>query len=55
MKEFYASEYRKGILQEIQNPENKFKSLTEETGLRILDGVYILIEMLRKDKLNGAQ
>lgn len=55
MGEFYSADKRKEILKEMSMPENNFKGMSEKTGLKILDGIYILIEMLRKDELNGAE
>lgn len=48
MGEFYSADKRKEILKEMSMPENNFKGMSEKTGLKILDGIYILIEMLRK-------
>ena len=36
----------KKIRKQIQFPENQLRGITESTGLRILDALYILIAML---------
>lgn len=41
-------EVRKEIRKRIQQPENRFRGITEETGLRILDGIYIIAELLQQ-------
>ena len=56
MSEFYSSEKRKEIVERMSMPENEHRAMTEATGLKILDGIYTLIEvLLRKDKPNGAE
>lgn len=56
MSEFYSSEKRKEIIDRMSMPENERRAMTEATGLKILDGIYTLIEvLLRKDKPNGAE
>lgn len=45
----------KEIRKQIQQPENQLRSITEATGLRILDGIYILIGMLHQQKADGAE
>ena len=42
------------IRKQIQQPENQLRGITESTGLRILDALYILIEMLHRQDANGA-
>lgn len=45
----------KEIRKQIQQPENQLRPITESTGLRILDGIYILIGMLHQQKTDGAE
>lgn len=49
MEQFYSKESRRKMLDQIAEPHNSFRGITEATGLRILDGIYILIEMLHRD------
>lgn len=44
----------KKIRKQIQFPENQLRGITESTGLRILDALYILIAMLHQRETNGA-
>lgn len=45
----------KEIRKQIQQPENQLRPITEATGLRILDGIYILIGVLHQQKADGAE
>lgn len=51
------SEYegiKRKIRKQIAQPENQFRGITEATGLRILDGVYLIAELLQQQNSDGA-
>ena len=41
-------EVKKTIREKINCPENNMRVITEATGLRILDGIYMIVELLRQ-------
>ena len=41
-------EVKKTIREKINCPENNMRGITEATGLRILDGIYMIVELLRQ-------
>ena len=49
------AEAKEEALQKIEDPINHFKGITEETGFRILYGIYILMELLHQNNSNGAE
>ena len=46
VEDFYTDEYRDKILEISRRPENRLRGITEETGLRILDGIYLILKLL---------
>ena len=45
---------RDQLVGDASDPMNELKGLTEATGLRILDGIYVLIAMLHDSGNHGA-
>ena len=43
-----SEEVKKTIREKINCPENNMRGITEATGLRILDGIYMIVELLRQ-------
>ena len=42
----YSESHREKILEAASDPVNKMRGMTEATGMLILDGIYMIIEML---------
>lgn len=53
----YMNEEKKKVQEKIYAPENGMRGITEETGLRILEALYVLIELetLRQMNTDGAE
>lgn len=47
-------EGRDQLVRDASDSMNELKGITEATGLRILDGIYVLIAMLRDIGNHGA-
>lgn len=48
------SEIRKQVQKEAILKENQYKGISESTGLRILDGIYLIIDLLHHNIADGA-
>lgn len=46
MAKFYSDEDREKILKPLSQPQTAMSAMSEATGLRLLDGIYMLIEIL---------
>ena len=51
---FYKKEIRDKIERRMNTPENQMRGITESTGLRILDALYTLIDLLLMEIQYGA-
>lgn len=47
-------EGREQLVSDALDPMNKLSGLSEATGLKILDGIYVLIAMLRESGSSGT-
>lgn len=48
------TEEKEKIREKIKQPENRFRGITEETGVRILYVLYQILELLQQKKSEGA-
>lgn len=51
---FYKKEIREKIVRKMNDPENQLRSMSESTGLRIVDALYTLIDLLLMESQYGA-
>lgn len=51
---FYKKEIREKIVRNMNAPENQLRSMTESTGLRIVDALYTLLDLLLVENQYGA-
>ncbi len=52
--EFYEKEDRDKLLRRMNAPENQLRAMSEATGLRIVDALYTLIDLLLIGSQEGA-
>jgi len=46
------SDIREKIVRKMNDPENQLRSMSESTGLRIVDALYTLIDLFIMEKTN---